>query len=72
MFNLFQQKTATLKTGGIMRTDGYDKIIEVSEIAMNQMSKCKNYEELAGTTMAVLNMIIGICVGAKSAEKVGE
>ena len=55
-----------------MRTDVYDKIIEVSEIAMNQMLKCKNYEELAVTTMAVINMIIGICGGAKSAEKVGE
>lgn len=55
-----------------MRTDVYDKIIDMCEYAINSVPKTKSHEELGIQMVTQLSMIIGVCGGAKSAEKLGE
>ena len=51
-----------------MRTDVYDKIIDVCQKSIKTMKDHKNYEALALTMISVLTGIMGVCGGAKSAE----
>lgn len=55
-----------------MREDVYNTIIEMCEVAINSVPKSKNHQELGLQMINQLSMIIGVCGGAKSAEKVGE
>ena len=52
-----------------MNEDVYNKIIEMCEIAINSVPKSKNHEELGLQMINQLSMIIGVCGGAKMAEK---
>jgi len=55
-----------------MKDDVYDKIIELCECAINSIPKSKSHEELGLQMIGQLSMIMGMCGGAKSSEKVGE
>ena len=54
-----------------MREDVYNKIIEMCELAINNVPKAKSHEELGFQMIGHLSMIIGVCGGAKESEKVG-
>ena len=55
-----------------MKSHVYDKIIEVCEKGIDQLQHTKDHLETGILLTTTLSMIMGICGGAKSAEKTDE
>ena len=55
-----------------MTNDVYDKIIEMCERTITTVGTAKSKEELSYTMIGVLMGIMGVCGGAKAAEKKDE
>lgn len=52
-----------------MRNDVYDAILSIAEQALLEIQKSNDYLTLATKLTVILTGIIGICGGAKAAEK---